>query len=520
MKFAVVSLLSLTLTACGLTGGKKLSDVYSADQTQEVFEDAYFHIQQRFVEPVTADALALAGLAKLSAVDGQLSVVPRGNSVVLLNNSIVFETYARPPARDSEAWASLTADIVDQSRLLSSVAAKAKPDEIYDALMGGVISKLDRYSRYENPRIASLQRATRNGFGGIGATIQTEDGQTAIINVLPGMPAALAGLERNDKITHIDGVSIAGLSPLAVILRLRGKAGSPVELDIVRAKPPLRLKRVIIRTHITVPTVVGQIENGIAIVEVRGFAKTTADDLEREVERLERDNGVQLSGLVLDLRDNPGGLFDQALRIADLFLDGGLIVKTKGRNPASTNSFSADSYEIAQNVPMAIVLNGRSASASEVVAAALQGRGRAIVVGTTTFGKGSIQSIKDMPNNGDLVITWSRIYAPTGYLLEGLGIMPNVCTTGSGRGDPVDDLTLGQQRIRKQFGDWNRYDSLDSKLAKTLRSICPTGIERPGSDITLASQILRSPATYQLALSPALRTIAVRQVPARGADHS
>jgi carboxyl-terminal processing protease len=511
----IACLTGLLLTGCGTFGTGGTSDVYSDAQTQAMFEGAYSHVQQRYIEPVNTDSLALAGLARLHDIDSHLNVVRRENAVVLLSDNRELGRFPTPDAVDSRGWAEVTAGVLKSSRAASAAAASARPEDLYMAMMSGVVGLLDPYSRYEGAEIAGDHRAARSGFGGVGITIKTENDRTVIVEVLPESPAASSPLAAGDIITHVDGTGIAGLKPEAVVQRLRGPSGTTVVLDILHRDQPRPERVAIVRSHIVPPTVIGRLERGgVALVRLRSFNSQTAIDLEHEIDRLERLHDERLRGLVLDLRNNPGGLLDQAVQIADLFLSYGPVITTRGRHPASNSAFAADTYEIARGVPMAILINGRSASASEMLAAALQDRGRAVIVGSATHGKGSVQNLQRMPNGGELIITWSRMYAPSGYVIDGLGILPNVCTSGAPGGNPIAKLLAVQDALHKQFRDWHRYDRVDLKLAGILRSNCPASDETNEVDEELATQIVLEPRAYRLALSPAIHTNAYREMSA------
>ena len=498
------------LGACSGTGN--LDKTYSRDSTQDMFDSAYGHVQAHFIDPIGMDTIALAGLSRLSVIDGRMLVRSDADGVILLKEGVEVQRFPRPPGFDRAGWADVTADVVERSRQVSPVSAATPREEIYTALMEGMVSPLDQYSRYEDARIAGSQREARNGFGGLGVTIRSEDGQTTVVETLPDTPASDAGLQRGDILTHADGKPLSGLTPLDVVELLRGRIGSSVTVDVTKAETGITQRLTMERVEIVPPTVLGQLAHGVGVIRIRTFNRRTAVNLEDEVERLAGLQGGKLTGLVLDLRDNPGGLLDQAVQSADLFLSTGPVISTRGRHPAANSVFTADSYQIAEGVPLAILTNSRSASASEMLAAALQDRGRAVVIGSTSHGKGSVQNLQEMPNGGELIITWSRMHAPSGYLLDGLGVLPNICTSPAlpaldhaESSASVARLQADQDRLTRQFQDWRRYDRIDLGLAGTLRRTCPPSAEAPDTDLNLAAKVLLQPAAYALALSPGLR---------------
>lgn len=495
------------LGACAAPGGRDAGESYSRDRTQEMFESAYGHVQAHFIEPVGMDTIALAGLNRLSIVDGRMQVTTDAGEVVLLKEGRIIDRFGRPAPDDPAGWAALTADVVERSRQSSPVSASTPADDIYTALMEGVVSPLDQYSRYEDPRHATSQREARDGFGGIGVTIRSNGAETVVVEALSGSPAAAVGLGSGDILTHADGVPLAGLSPEEAVDALRGRIGSILVLDVVKASTKATARYSVERVHIVPPTIVSSLQREVGILRIRTFNRRTSADLEDEVERLTGLHGGPLAGLVLDLRDNPGGLLEQAVQTADLFLDSGPLISTRGRHRAANSAFTADSFEVAAGVPLAILTNGRSASASEMLAAALQDRGRAVVIGSTTHGKGSVQNLQKMPNGGELIITWSRMVTPSGYVLDGLGVLPNICTSGPSDGETdAAALDASRQQLMRLFQDWRRYDRVDLGLAGTLRRNCPPSYEAPDGDLELALRLLLEPAAYAMALSPGTAT--------------
>ena len=261
---------------------------------------------------------------------------------------------------------------------------------------------------------------------------------------------------------------------------------------------PVRRERVIPNT------VAMSIADDVGILKVDRFNAATATNLREAVQAVRRSVGRGLRGYVLDLRGNPGGLLDQAVAVADLFIARGKIITTEGRHPDSRQRFEASPDDIADGLPLVVLVDGRSASSAEVVAAALQDSGRAVVVGASSYGKGSVQTVTRLPNDGELFLTWSRIYTPAGYTLHRQGVQPTLCTSRPGQEDPaalLTDLRDGRVRPAAQFAGWRARAADDEEALNQLREACPWKEHEPELDLKVALRLLAEPALYQRASS-------------------
>lgn len=485
------------------------SETYSQSEARRLFADAYGHIQDRYIEPVAVEPLALAGMRGLLAAQNNpsLRLHEGGRSLAVMAQGARLAEFARPDARDADGWAEVTAGVVQSASAVEPRLRALPAEDIYQTVLNGAVGLLDPFSRYATRQEAERQRAAREGFDGIGITIQTKDGVTRVIEVLEGTPAAGGGLAPGDRITHVDGEPLAGLDTVAVVERLRGPAGSAVVLDLLRSDGPPRPLRVsVLRAHVVPVTVHTELQGDLAVIRIAGFNRNTTRDLERQYRDLPKR---RVRGIILDLRGNPGGLLDQAVETADLFLSGGVVISTFGRHPAASSVFTADTHLIAAGLPMVVLANGGSASSAELLAAALQDRGRAVIVGTTTHGKGSVQNLTRLPNGGELIITWSRLHAPSGYILDGLGVLPSICTA-----EPLAVENLAQVFARLdayavRAARWQRYNHVDAPLAAALRAGCPAGEGNGDADMTLAKRLLHNPALFERALRPSLQSAAM-----------
>lgn len=493
---------SLCLAACAQSANPaEPRHAFPEMAARHLFADGYRHVQERYIDPVSADHLAFAGFDGLSEVAPDIRVRRQGDAIALIAADREVREFPLPAKGDSEAWGRLTAAVLQAGWAASPDLRRRQPEQIYRSMFSGVVEKLDGYSRYSDATSAEQARASREGFGGIGITVgPPEAGRVRIDKLLPDAPAARAGLAERDEIVEIDGEPVQGLEQSEIVDRLRGPVDSQVLLGVLRGGR--RLDVMVTRAHIVPNTVSYERQDDIAYFRVGSFNRHTTSDLRQLVLAARREIGPDLKGLILDLRGNPGGLLDQAVSAADLFLDQGTIVATRGRHPASNSVFTATEDDIAEGLPIAVLINGKSASASEMLAAALQDQGRAVVVGSASHGKGSVQNVVRMPNGGELIITWSRMVAPSGYILDRLGVLPAICTSGAAGRDPIAHLPELRQDGARNFAAWHAYTTADEVVARTLRLACPAEQAERDEDIAVAQRLLREPKGYRLALRP------------------
>ena len=292
----------------------------------------------------------------------------------------------------------------------------------------GMLSNLDPHSAYLEPdAFNELQESTSGEFGGLGIEVGIEDGFIKVVSPIDDTPASKAGVESGDLIIKIDGQPTKGTSLVEAVDKMRGKPGSPIVLTLVRdGGKPFDVK--LLRAVIKVKSVKSQLlETGYGYLRITQFQVNTGEEVGKAIAKLKKDNrGKKLDGLVLDLRNNPGGVLQAAVEVADHFLTSGLIVYTKGRIANSELRFSADSDDISEQVPLVVLINGGSASAAEIVAGALQDQKRALVMGTESFGKGSVQTILPLNNDRALKLTTALYFTPNGRSIQAQGIVPDI----------------------------------------------------------------------------------------------
>ncbi|WP_241665438.1 S41 family peptidase [Teichococcus oryzae] len=300
--------------------------------------------------------------------------------------------------------------------------------DVIEGAINGMLQGLDPHSSYMNARsFRDMQVQTRGEFGGLGIEVSQEGGYVKVISPIDDTPAAKAGVKPGDLITHLNGESVQGLSLQEAVEKMRGERGSAIKLTIRRpgAETPIELSliRDVIRPQVARFRLEG---NDIAYVRLSSFNEQTDTALRNAISTMRRQAGSNLKGVVLDLRNNPGGLLDQAVQVSDDFLEQGEIVSTRARRPDDAQRWNAKPGDIADGLRIVVLVNGGSASASEIVAGALQDHRRAVVLGTKSFGKGSVQTVMPIPGNGAIRLTTARYYTPSGRSIQALGISPDI----------------------------------------------------------------------------------------------
>jgi carboxyl-terminal processing protease len=299
---------------------------------------------------------------------------------------------------------------------------------LVDSAIQGMVSDLDPHSSYMDAKsFADMQIQTKGEFGGVGIEVTMEDGLIKVISPIDDTPAAKAGLKPGDYVAAIDGVSIQGLPLNDAIDKMRGAPGSKVVLTVLRSGQKKPFDVTLARAVIRVDSVKFHREGDVGYVRLTAFNEQTASGLDRAIRALKKQIGPGLKGYVLDLRNNPGGLLDQAIEVSDDFLTSGEIVSTRGRHPDDTQRYDAKPGDMTDNKKVVILVNAGTASASEIVAGALQDHKRATVIGMTSFGKGSVQTIIPLSEGGGaLRLTTARYYTPSGHSIQAQGIVPDV----------------------------------------------------------------------------------------------
>ncbi len=349
------------------------------------------------------------------------------------------------PATNSSTYEQLNLFGEVFERIRAGYVEPVQDDKLIESAINGMLSGLDPHSSYMNAKdYQDMQVQTKGEFGGLGIEVTMEDGLVKVVSPMDDTPAAKAGIQPGDLISGIDGAPVMGLTLNQAVEKMRGDVDSAITLTIIRGTQDpfdVTLKRAVI----ALKSVRWELEKGnIGYVRITSFTEKSDSGLKEAIDKLKEATKGQLSGLVLDLRNDPGGLLDQAIAVSDDFLEKGEIVSTRGRNADEGQRWNAESGDLVDGKPLVVLINGGSASASEIVAGALQDHRRAILMGTKSFGKGSVQSIIPIPNHGAIRLTTARYYTPSGRSIQGKGIDP--------------DIIVEQAKI-EQVTDTSRHES-------------------------------------------------------------
>ena len=314
-------------------------------------------------------------------------------------------------------------------RIRSQYVEEVDEADLIEAAINGMLTSLDPHSSYLSPKATKEMRfQTRGEFGGLGIEVTQQDGFVKVVSPMDGTPAAQAGIEAGDFITHVDGESVLGLTLTQAVDMMRGPVGSEIVITVVREGEDEPFDVTITRDTIKLKAVRTRLEGKAVVIRVTTFNDQTYDNLAEGINKTVEDAGGfdQIDGFVLDLRNNPGGLLNQAIKVSDAFLEKGEIVSTRGRDPEDGDRYNAQPDDLAEGKTIVVLINGGSASASEIVAGALQDHRRAIVVGTKSFGKGSVQTVMPLRDDAAMRLTTARYYTPSGRSIQSLGVSPDI----------------------------------------------------------------------------------------------
>ncbi len=355
-------------------------------------------------------------------------------------------------------------------RVRADYVEEVSDQELIESAIRGMLASLDPHSSYLDPKsFQDMRVQTKGEFGGLGIEVTMENGLVKVVSPIDDTPAFRAGVQAGDLISHLDGEPVLGLTLAEAVEKMRGPVNTDLVLTLRRPnREPFDVT--ITRAVITVQSVRSRLEDDVGYLRLTAFNEQTSPGLEQAMNRLSEQAEGSLKGYVLDLRNNPGGLLDQAIAVSDAFLNAGEIVSTRGRHPDDAQRYNAREGDLANGLPIIVLINGGSASASEIVAGALQDHGRAVIMGTRSFGKGSVQTIIPLSGSGAMRLTTSRYYTPSGRSIQATGIEPDI-EVEQARLEPLDsvvsrreeDLRGALSNEKSEEGDGTRDSAVDEE---------------------------------------------------------
>ena len=496
--FKRVGLLILLIWAVPGLGHAMAS--FNEQSAASVFGTALAFITPRTLEAEGVPQLTLWGLRGLTALDPAFTAELRDNTLVIRQAGRPVFTGPAPDVADADGWGSLAASASAAAFAVSGPMQDAGTQGVIRSFFDEMFNHLDPYSRYVPPGAADAERDRRSGEAGLGITLVRTRAGVVIQDVVPSSPADDAGLRPGDRIQNVDEHVVRGEDAQTVEGWVRGPEGSTVHLAW-RTRGRLH-SDTIERALVPPQTVLAERIGDVVLIHITGFSAETDDQFAAALGA--GFTGHRVRGLVLDLRGNRGGLLREAVAAVSQVLTSGTVATTSGRNPQSSRVWKAgDSEDAAKGRPIVVLVDGRTASAAEIMAAALEDNGRAVVVGSSTLGKGLVQTIAPLPDGGELFVTWSRVLAPGGWPIQGLGVMPQVCTSlgEDSLKRQLTALAAGQQSFALALARHNAARAqLPVAQVVDIRNACPA-VEGRDADLDAAGFLLDHPAAYQAALS-------------------
>jgi carboxyl-terminal processing protease len=424
--------------------------------------------------------------------------------VLLAKDGKPLFTAPLPASPSADDWGGLAADMAAAAFAASDPVRNAGTTGVIRSFFDEMFNHLDPYSRYVPPGAADTERERRSGQVGLGMTLVRGAGGIMVGDVLPGSPADDAGLRPGDRIISVDNHTVRNEPAATVDAWIAGEEGTTVHL-VWRTRAGRLRREEIERALVPPQTVTAERVSDIVLIHITGFSVDTDDQFAAALSA--GFAGHRVRGLVIDLRGNRGGLLRQAVSVTDQVLTTGIVTTTAGRNPQASRVWPAGTGEDgAQGRPIVVLVDGRTASAAEIMAAALADNGRAVVLGSSTLGKGLVQTIAPLPDGGELFVTWSRVLAPRGWPIQGLGVLPQVCTSlgEDALHTELQDLLHGQLDMASALA---RHDAARAPLPAAqvveLRNACPAA-EGRDADLDAAGFLLAHPDAYQAALAKPL----------------
>ncbi len=482
------------------------SPAFDAAVVGNVYATALTFMAPRTLEPVPVPQLTIWGLRGLTALDPALVCELRDGRLRLAARGRVVALLPSPPDADIAGWAAIAAQLALAAAQSSPLVLRAGSQGVIQSFFDELFNHLDPYSRYVPPGDASEDRERRIGHAGAGLRLIRRGSAIVVVEAVADGPAALAGVRPGDVILAVDGETTQGKDAGTVTASIAGPEDTHVTLAW-RSRDGRRHTADLRRALVPPETVFTQRLAEVLVIQVTAFNHSTDAHLAHAIEQ-GLANLKNPAGIVLDLRGNRGGVLRQAVTAADTLLPAGIVATTAGRDPDANHIWRSSAGELVPGLPIVVVVDGRTASAAEVLAAALADRGRGVVVGSSTLGKGLVQTIAPLPDGGELFVTWSRILAPRGWPIQSLGVLPQVCTS-LGRAALSADLAAlsqGQQPMSKAL-EIHRAARAPLRPTEVLaiRNYCPAA-EGRDADLDVAKLLIGDPAAYAAALLPPINT--------------
>ncbi|HST75881.1 MAG TPA: S41 family peptidase [Acetobacteraceae bacterium] len=504
-----IALLLLVLAAVPARAQTAPPEGFDARLAADVYTRALAFMAPRILEPIPVPQLATWGLRGLTALDPELGTAVSGTGLVLNLRDRIVAADPLPANATPEAWGNAAARMAAAAWPVSAAVRRAGTEGIIQSFFDEMFNHLDPYSRYVGPVDAREDREHRGGKAGAGLTLARRGSAIIVIGAIPDGAGADAGLRAGDRILAVDGQSTRGRDAATVSGWMDGPEGTTVEIEW-RGRNGGTRRAEMERASVPPETVFAQRYGGLLLLRVTSFSRRTDQRIAAEVERNlapPAGHGSRpMQGLILDLRGNRGGLLRQAVTVADVLLPEGIVATTAGRDPEASRVWRSTGAEMAPGIPVVVIVDGRTASAAEILAAALADRGRAVVIGSSTLGKGLVQTIDPLPDGGELFVTWSRVLAPRGWPIQGLGVLPQVCTS-LGEGElarEMAELDAGRQPMAAALARHERARApLPVAEILAIRGTCPASEGRE-SDLATARALIGNPGAYATALLPPL----------------